>query len=94
MPVEAPLSILHVNAHSLSPAKFAFVMNLVAQFEVDILCVSETWFTPNSEPSESHLKDFITFRSDRVGRVGGGVAVTKICYQARWPSPSSPTRNP
>lgn len=68
------LHVCHINAQSLKP-KLDELRLLFISSGVDILCVSETWFFPNVPDVAYKMDGYELFRGDRIGRVGGGVAV-------------------
>lgn len=67
------LNIVHVNAQSLNNKMDEFRYTF-AKSNVDVICVSETWFQPELEDSLFALNSYQLFRADR-GRRGGGVAI-------------------
>lgn len=67
------LSLCHINAQSLNNKIDEF--RLVFEGSgIDVICVSETWFTQSTTDSLIRLNGYNVFRSDRV-RHGGGVAI-------------------
>ena len=40
---------------------------------IPFLALTETWLSPHIQDAQVHIKQYTTSRSDRVGRVGGGV---------------------
>lgn len=67
------LKIIHLNAQSLFPKidefRYLFLNSLI-----DLICVTETWFTENIKNEMVNLHGYKMFRVDRNGR-GGGVAI-------------------
>lgn len=68
------LNVCHINAQSLNP-KIDEFRGLFVGSEVDIVCVSETWFQEDILDNHYCLKGYNVFRADRNQRIGGGVAV-------------------
>lgn len=69
------LNIVHFNARSLNSEKMDIVRNTFELSPVDVICVSETWFRYNVSSVHYDINDYKLFRSDRVDRKGGGVAI-------------------
>ena len=67
------LNICHINAQSLNN-KMDELRHLCDESEVDIVCVSETWFREEICDNMYRIEGFNIFRSDRK-RHGGGVAI-------------------
>ncbi|XP_055903375.1 uncharacterized protein LOC129939399 [Eupeodes corollae] len=65
------LKVCHINAQSLSP-KLDEIRYLFINSKIDVVCVSETWF---SVDSVCCVEGYNVFRCNRTGRVGGGVAI-------------------
>ncbi len=63
------LTIEHINAQSLQ-SNFAEIKILLAERNIDILCVSETWLLVDSMDSHINIPNFNLFRCD-LGRGGG-----------------------
>lgn len=71
----AHVKVLHVNARSLhSCGKFAELTNLVCCSDADVVCVSETFFSP-CDVNLFHLDDYAHFAIARNSRHGGGVSL-------------------
>lgn len=68
------LHICHINAQSLLP-KIDEFRDLFEDSAVDVVCVSETWFSDAFTDDLCRLNGYKVFRSDRIGRIGGGVAI-------------------
>lgn len=67
------LSIMHLNIQSLRPK--LDILEVEAQ-QFDILVFSETWLSDQISDDDLHIPNFSPpFRCDRVGRIGGGVAI-------------------
>ena len=67
------LSIMHLNIQSLKPK--TNILEVEAQ-PYDILVFTETWLCPNTNDEEIIIPNFSApVRCDRVGRIGGGVAI-------------------
>jgi len=63
---------LYTNATSLNSRKLAEVELMCYELAIEIVMVTETWF---SFSSSTNLPNFQLFRRDRTGRRGGGVAI-------------------
>ena len=63
------------NARSLKKEKLDYVRYLFEFSENDVIAVTETWFKNGVPDIYFDLQDYTIFRNDRMGRVGGGVAV-------------------
>lgn len=68
------LKIAHINAQSL-PAHFDEFYELFLNSRFDLICMSESWLKPSLDSNNYVLPGYNLFRTDRVGRGGGGVAV-------------------
>lgn len=69
------LNVVHFNARSLNGSKLDYVKLLFESSLVDIICVSETWFS-NDLPAELYkIKGYNLFCNNRLNKKGGGVAV-------------------
>lgn len=64
------LSFCHINAQSLNN-KMAEFRLVFENSGVDIICVSETWFTESTPDSLARLSGYKIYRSDRAGHAGG-----------------------
>lgn len=64
------LSICHINAQSLRRKieEFKFVFE---NSNVDVICVSETWFTEETLSDMVSINGYKLFRADRKGHAGG-----------------------
>ncbi|XP_075157728.1 uncharacterized protein LOC142230995 [Haematobia irritans] len=67
------LRICHINAQSLNNKidEFGYIFD---NSDIDIVCVSETWFRSSTPDSLVGLKGYKVFRADRSSR-GGGTAI-------------------
>lgn len=68
------LKICHINAQSIIP-KIDEFRDLFEDSKVHVICVSETWLAEGLRDELCCLRGYRVFRSDRRGRVGGGVAI-------------------
>ena len=68
-----PLKILSINIRSLLP-NINDLSILLSLTHIDIICICETWLSPDIISSELSLPGFTLFRADR-SRTGGGVAI-------------------
>ena len=62
------------NARSLIPKidELEVVANVN---EADIICITETWLTPDIPDSALSYLNFVLFRNDRTVSIGGGVCI-------------------
>lgn len=67
------INLCHINAQSLNNKIDEFRL-VFENSNVDVVCVSETWFTDSTPDSLIGLSGYTVFRSDRV-RHAGGVAI-------------------
>ncbi len=82
------ISIMHLNVQSLKPK--LEIIEAEAQY-YDILVFTETWLSPNISDDDIMISNFTKpYRADRIGRLGGGVAIyirdtliSKECYDLR-----------
>ena len=75
------LSVLSLNARSLLPKRDELVALCLAT-SPDIVCITETWLSPDIADSEVSTPDYSLFRKDR-NRRGGGVAMyVRQCLRA------------
>ena len=71
-------SLLLSNIRSLAPK--VDELEMVASLnEVSIICITETWLTPNIPDSALLLPNFFLFRNDREFSTGGGVCTYVSC---------------
>lgn len=74
------LKICHINAQSLNNKMDEF-RYIFEESDVDILCISESWFHPEIKDSNYELNGYRLFRADRYSN-GGGAAIyakSSIC---------------
>jgi hypothetical protein len=79
---------MHLNVQSLKPK--LEIIEAEAQY-YDILVFTETWLSPNISDDDIMISNFTKpYRADRIGRLGGGVAIyirdtliSKECYDLR-----------
>lgn len=70
------LKICHFNARSFNTLKLDFVRNILNGVDVDIICVSETWFKPDISNYIYGIPNYTLYRNDRLTDTrGGGVAI-------------------
>lgn len=67
------LHVCHINAQSLAPKLDEFRL-LFINSKVDVICISETWFSPEISNSAYKVEGYKLYRADRIGRERGGVA--------------------
>ena len=69
-------NVCKVNARSLRAPSHLLDLEILSDYSVDVLCITETWLL-NSKSSQSiSLPDFqLPFRKDRNVSPGGGVAI-------------------
>ena len=71
--LDAYTSFVHINIQSLIPKLDIINVELS---NIDVLCFSETWLNQSTNSEDILLDGFHTpFRKDRVGKIGGGVAI-------------------
>ena len=56
-------------------SKISAIYNQLISTHYDIIACSETWLKPDTCSSQIFGPDFVTFRSDRVNKQGGGVCL-------------------
>lgn len=64
------INVVHINAQSLKN-KIDQFRYIFTNSNVDVICVSETWFHPAFQNSLFDLNDYHLFRTDRIGHAGG-----------------------
>ena len=69
-------TIINVNARSLNAEKVDELQVIVDDYDIDVACITETWFREYMDDSSLALDGFCLERKDRDHRRGGGVA----CY--------------
>ncbi len=73
----------HLNIRSIIP-KSDQIKHLLAESNLDFLCLSETWLHKNSPSSALHIPGYNVFRKDRVeGRDGGLLFYIKDCISCK-----------
>ena len=75
------IRIKHINAQSLLES-FDCIKSLVNDENIDILCVSETWLSPNLEDRYVHIPNFKVFRND-LGKGGGSCIYVNDCLTVK-----------
>ena len=55
--------------------KLELISSIVHKLKVDCFIACETWFSEKHSQEFTSINSFTTFRSDRQGRIGGGVAI-------------------
>ena len=74
------LRLINVNARSLYH-KLDELENLMHKLDVDIACITETWFKPEIPSEATKISGYKHIRKDRENRVGGGVCIyVRDCY--------------
>ena len=68
------LKIVFLNIRSLYKHKTEIEI-FINQYNIDVLCLCETWISSKYSDIELHINGCYLFRCDRVGRKGGGVAI-------------------
>lgn len=73
------LNKAHFNAQSLSPgttsAKIEEVRNIIRDSYLDVIGVSETWFSKHTLDKAVKIDGYRLFRNDRICKRGGGVCL-------------------
>ena len=64
------LNICHINGQSLINEMDEF-RDLFEKSFLDVICVSETWFSPNMPDNMFKLNGFKLMRADRIRHAGG-----------------------
>lgn len=73
---ESRLLLAHVNVQSLlASTHLTDFKELFREFPCNIICISESWLSPDIPDDMVGLDDYVIFRNDRIGRMGGGVAM-------------------
>ena len=68
------ISCLYTNCRSVVN-KFAELANMISESGPNVVCLTETWLTHETEDSCFSLPSYHIFRKDRLGGRGGGVAI-------------------
>ncbi|CAG4980942.1 unnamed protein product [Colias eurytheme] len=82
-------NVIHINAQSL-PAHYSDFLTSFDCSCIHAIVISETWLKPCLPSTAYSLPGFNIIRNDRVGRVGGGVAIylkSSITYSVISASP-------
>ena len=90
------LKIVHFNARSLNISKLDYARHIFENSNVDVICVTETWFHRDVEDVYLGIPNYQLFRNDRNqsnknknDKKGGGVAIyVKSCLKAKCVSVS------
>ena len=69
-------TIININARSLNAEKVDELQDIVDDYDIDVACITETWFREYMDDTSLALEGFCLERKDRDHRRGGGVA----CY--------------
>ena len=69
-------TIININARSLNAEKVDELHVIVDDYDIDVACITETWFREYMDDTSLALEGFCLERKDRDHRRGGGVA----CY--------------
>lgn len=69
------LNIVHFNARSLCSVKMDYVRYVFEQSSIDVICVSETWFSGSCSNLHCCINNYNVVRNDRQSKRGGGVAM-------------------
>ena len=84
-------NICHINAQSL-PGHFSEFYNTFNQPNIHAVLISESWLKPSLQSTCFSVPGYVLIRNDRLGRVGGGVAIylkSHISYKTICHSTSS-----
>lgn len=68
-------NVVHFNARSLNGLKLDQVKYVFENSAVDVICVSETWFSNDVSCDFYKIKGYDLFSNNRVHKRGGGVAI-------------------
>lgn len=73
---EEGFRVCYLNAGSLNPTKIDYLRYLFDNSCVDVICITETCFKPDTDDSFLSLLGYNLIRNDRVTpTIGGGVAI-------------------
>jgi len=88
----AGLRVCHINAQSLKNKldEFSYIFE---SSEVDVVCISETWFSNDLNDSFLRVKGFNLYRADRFGYAGGSAIYIKQGYKCKVIARSDATSN-
>ena len=67
-------TIININARSLNAEKVDELQVIVDDYDIDVACITETWFREYMDDTSLALEGFCLERKDRDHRRGGGVA--------------------
>lgn len=69
------LKIVHFNARSLNGLKLDYVKDVFNNSNIDLICVSESWFKQNVDEKHYEINGYNLYHNSRTNRKGGGVAI-------------------
>lgn len=69
------LKVIHFNARSMNCEKLDYVKSVFEDSQVDLICITETWFRDGIPDTYYNMKNYNLYRHDRCNRIGGGVAI-------------------
>lgn len=70
------LNVCHLNARSLNSDKIDYLNYMQEGLNINVFCISETWFKMGVDDKYYALEDFRVLRNDRnTGGRGGGIAI-------------------
>ena len=79
-----------LNARSIAtPGKLDELQIESVRLRPDVIIVSESWLSPVHEDSVFCINGYNLHRQDRIGRIGGGIAVwakSALCCKRHWPT--------
>lgn len=79
-PVARNPTLLLINPTSLAKAGAIESLSIdIMNFKPDVVVICETWFKPAMSDSLFFISKYNMFRKDRIGRVGGGIAIYVSC---------------
>lgn len=68
--------VCHLNARSLNTIKLDYLKYVFEGSDIDVICISETWFKPEINDHIFNMFGYKLYRNDRVtNTTGGGVAI-------------------
>lgn len=76
--VAEKISVLCLNVQSLcarNMVKFDELSQIMNVSKVDVACVNETWLNNRIDTNTVQIAGYHTIRSDRVGKIGGGLLI-------------------
>ena len=71
-PTEFAYKCVCLNARSIVNKRNE-LNNMVEDIDPHIICITESWATPNISEAELGMTGYVMFRKDKLGRRGGGV---------------------